>query len=81
MLRAGRAGRIAKRLAARLDAEFDSYCFWGSNYGDVNERTFTAGTQRVTEHLAGWFVGNRPTTGGGPREARFPRLSVQLSDT
>ena len=56
---------LAHSSEQRVDAEFDSYYFWGSNYGDVNERTFAAGTQRVTERLADWFVGGRPTTGGG----------------
>jgi hypothetical protein len=57
---------LAHASEQRVDAEFDSYYFWGSNYGDVNERTFAAGTQRVTERLADWFVSDRPTTGGGP---------------
>ena len=52
---------LAHASEQRVDAEFDSYYFWGSNYGDVNERTFAAGTQRVTERLADWFVSDRPT--------------------
>ena len=50
---------LAHASEQRVDAEFDSYYFWGSNYGDVNERTFAAGTQRVTERLADWFVGGK----------------------
>jgi hypothetical protein len=50
---------LAHASEQRVDAEFDSYYFWGSNYGDVNERTFAAGTQRVTERLADWFVPRR----------------------
>ena len=56
---------LAHASEQRADAEFDSYYFWGSNYGDVNERTFAAGTQRVTERLADWFGGDRTAAGGG----------------
>jgi hypothetical protein len=56
---------LAHASEQRVDAEFDSYYFWGSNYGDVNERTFAAGTQRVTERLADWFVDGRPAGGAG----------------
>src|SRR5215831_8261964 len=58
---------LAHASEQRVNAEFDSYYFWGSNYGDVNERTFAYGTQRVTERLADWFVGDRPKTGGSAR--------------
>jgi len=50
---------LAHASEQRVNAEFDSYYFWGSNYGDVNERTFAAGTQRVTERLADWFVSGK----------------------
>src|SRR5262252_1809342 len=56
---------LAHASEQRVNAEFDSYYFWGSNYGDVNERAFAYATQRVTERLADWFVGDRPKTGGG----------------
>ena len=58
---------LAHASEQRVDAEFDSYYFWGSNYGDVNERTFAAGTQKVSERLADWFIGDRPATGGAAR--------------
>ena len=51
---------LAHASEQRVNAEFDSYYFWGTNYGDVNERAFAYGTQRVTERLADWFVGDRP---------------------
>lgn len=50
---------LAHASEQRVNAEFDSYYFWGSNYGDVNERSFAAGTQRVTERLADWFVSGK----------------------
>lgn len=40
----------------KVVADFDSYYIWGASYGDVNERTFAAGTARVAERLGDWFA-------------------------
>jgi hypothetical protein len=47
---------LAHASEQKVEADFNSYWFWGVAYGDVNERTFAASTTRVSERLADWFA-------------------------